>query len=679
MRALVCLALAACSFERPADVTFGSSAITITGGDNQEGIAGLPLALPLEVNVVDDDLRPIVNFTVEFSVTDGEGTLSDASVRTDAQGNATTVLTLGKKVGDNTVDVTGEGISSDRIFFSATGLVGAPGRLVAVSGTDESSIVDTELAVPLVARLEDANENPISNMPVDFVVTAGGGSVSVAQAMTNVDGLVETRATPGTTAGANSIEARFPGLEPAVFALTGLADVAATITKLEGDGVVNAFVPSAPIVVVVRDQYGNPVEGTNVAWTTNGTGVLSAASSISGADGRAETVLTATSMTGSNTVAATVNGLTGSPVQFVAPTRTLRNPVSFSLAASNFQTVATASAVADIDGDNKPDLVVARGTGSFSLDRFEVLLNRTDANSTSPSFLLPVVFTACANGDSVTSLSVVDVDGDGKRDVVLTAGENLVIHLNTTPTGGAPTFAPRLTFENTTGSSHYRNHVMVDFDGDTKLDAIVDVDQTPSRTVLKRSTAVTTPTFANDVMLNGALGPFAAADLDGDDKVDLLAGTSSVQICRNTNGSCTNLNVSFSGTQGFAVIDVDGDDKPDLVAPGSGQNQKLSVAMNTTAASLAFATATNISIDQQVSAIRGADINGDGKVDVIGTSGSNVVVVFNTTTNNTPAFAGASVFSAGVSVLHAADLNGDQRLDLVGFSSGAFAVVRLQE
>jgi Domain of unknown function (DUF1929)/Bacterial Ig-like domain (group 1) len=73
-----------------------------------------------------------------------------------------------------------------------------------------------------------------------------------------------------------------------------------------------------PLVVLVADDAGNPVEGVTVQWTASGGGAVSPGSAQTGSDGKASTSRTLGATTGQQTTTAAVSGLQGSPVTFTA-------------------------------------------------------------------------------------------------------------------------------------------------------------------------------------------------------------------------------------------------------------------------------------------------------------------------------------------------------------------------
>src|SRR5208282_486092 len=67
---------------------------------------------------------------------------------------------------------------------------------------------------------------------------------------------------------------------------------------------------------------------------------------------------------------------------------------------------------ADVNGDGKPDLIVANSESNT----VSVLLNTTAPGATTPSFAAQQTF---ATGDSPYSVTVADINGDGKPDLIV--------------------------------------------------------------------------------------------------------------------------------------------------------------------------------------------------------------------------------------------------------------------
>lgn len=90
------LAVAACSDSPTKGGSNGTpAAIAISGGDNQVGMPGSPLAAPIAVRVTNAQGNPVAGKPVDFTVTRGAGTVASATVTTDNNGVAQTAWTLG--------------------------------------------------------------------------------------------------------------------------------------------------------------------------------------------------------------------------------------------------------------------------------------------------------------------------------------------------------------------------------------------------------------------------------------------------------------------------------------------------------------------------------------------------------------------------------------------------------
>jgi hypothetical protein len=170
-----------------------------------------------------------------------------------------------------------------------------PAKVLVVSGDMQFATVGKELAQPLVVRVVDDRNRPVKNQLVNFVVTAGGGSVFAGSSITNAQGEARERWTLGTVAGdTQRVEAR--AVDPAtgqalvfaVFRAVGTPDVPAAVSAAGASSFTGlASLPLADSVgVFVRDVYGNAVPGQTVAWTVKqGGGSVSPASSVTGANG----------------------------------------------------------------------------------------------------------------------------------------------------------------------------------------------------------------------------------------------------------------------------------------------------------------------------------------------------------------------------------------------------------
>ena len=133
-------------------------------------------------------------------------------------------------------------------------------------------------------------------------------------------------------------------------------------------------------------------------------------------------------------------------VNVVGPPVTLSDRTDFTVGA-----VSVSVAVGDFNGDGKPDLAVA----VESSNTVEVLLNTTAPGASTPSFAPAVGF---AVGSNPYSVAVADINGDGKPDLVVAnrSSNTASVLLNTTAPGAAvPSFAPPWTSRSEPAPIHW--------------------------------------------------------------------------------------------------------------------------------------------------------------------------------------------------------------------------------
>jgi hypothetical protein len=122
-RTVVCLIAAViASTWGCADSSTGTQAtpasLNVASGNAQTGSVGVQLAIPLTVVVTNANGGPVAGTAVRFQVTEGSGTVSPAVVTTDANGNASTQLTLGSDAGTVRVTATVQGTSLTTTFLA---------------------------------------------------------------------------------------------------------------------------------------------------------------------------------------------------------------------------------------------------------------------------------------------------------------------------------------------------------------------------------------------------------------------------------------------------------------------------------------------------------------------------------------------------------------------------------
>ena len=308
----------------------GSVSVGIQPGSGAPGTQST-----VTVTATDSSNQP-ANVNVTLSLTTGGGTFANGSttttVSTGTPGTGTTTLTRGSTPGTNyfitvsppTGYTSSSPASGERLIITGTATApptgstpaqqpttpGTASSLLVSDGGGQSGTLNTPLADPLVVEVVDANDNPVANTRVRFRTTIGSGTFSPRVVRTDADGFAEVRFTP-TSTGRIRVVATVTGVNrTAAFIIQG-GDPADALVKVSGDaqrGTPGTALAN-PFVVEVQDADGEPLSGHRVSFeVTEGGGSLSETSAVSGANGRAQTVLTLGSQVGINSVQASVPG-----------------------------------------------------------------------------------------------------------------------------------------------------------------------------------------------------------------------------------------------------------------------------------------------------------------------------------------------------------------------------------
>jgi adhesin/invasin len=361
--------------------------IAVNAGGLQEVEAGSAVPIPPSVKVADAYGNGVGGVAVTFAVTQGTSTLVGGSVNTGADGiAAVTSWTLGTETNNHTLQATATGLTGSPVMFNAAGVDG-PATQIVPFFDGQNAVVGTAASTLPFVIVKDQHGNTVSGVSVTFAVTSGGGSITGTTQVSNGDGVAKVDSwTVGTTAGLNTISATAPGLtgSPVTLTMHGLAGAAAQIAIHDGDGQAGtvALLLETPIRVIAKDTYGNPVDGNvTVAWAvaSGGGSVLNSTSSAN-SSGIAAMYWTLGTTAGANTVTATVDGLTGSPLTFIA-TGTPGAAAALSKVSGDGQT-ATA-------GDWVPLMPVVKVVDTYGnpVGGVRVALNTNGVSTVSPDTL----------------------------------------------------------------------------------------------------------------------------------------------------------------------------------------------------------------------------------------------------------------------------------------------------
>lgn len=200
-----------------------AAAAAVAAGNNQTGAKAAPVGTAPRVLVRDAFANPVAGVAVQFTVTSGGGSVTGATQTTDSNGSAVVgSWTLGAAGGTNTLTATFPGTTVPPVVFTATAADG--GTISIGTGTNQAAMAGTPVPTVPTVVVRNLGGTPMAGMQVTFTVTAGGGTVGSATAVTNAGGVASPGSwTLGPVAGPNTLTATVAGITgaPATIRATG--------------------------------------------------------------------------------------------------------------------------------------------------------------------------------------------------------------------------------------------------------------------------------------------------------------------------------------------------------------------------------------------------------------------------------------------------------------------------
>jgi len=292
-----------------------------------------------------------------------------------------------------------------------------------------------------------------------------------------------------------------------------------------------------------------------------------------------------------------------SPTSSQAPAVRFKPVVTYDPGGGAPNTVA----VADVNGDGKPDLLVSNA-GSIG-----VLLGNGDGT------FQPALTYSTGDKNTYSALAVADVNGDGKLDVVVTNQAD--IGVGVLLGNGDGTFQPVVLYSAGRDSSV----AVADVNGDGKPDIVVAGGNSVG--VLIGNGDGTFQAVVTYSVVGYSATSVAVGDLNGDGRPDIVVanlgssngnrdGTADVLLGNGDGTFQSPLYYSSGGSQAFsvAIADVNGDGKPDLVL---ANNMTDNVGVLLGNGDGTFSAAVTYGSGGDADWVTVADMNGDGKPDLI--------------------------------------------------------------
>ncbi len=300
-------------------------------------------------------------------------------------------------------------------------------------------------------------------------------------------------------------------------------------------------------------------------------------------------------------------------------------------------------AIADVNGDGKPDLVVAGYTPGTTLNQYtprnvSVVLGNGDG-----TFQTQLDYGS--GFDTPMAVAVSDMNGDGKQDIVLVASSSGTSVVSVLLGAGNGSFQNPT---NTPTGSGASSVAVIDLDGDGDMDVVTGNYSASSVSVLLGTNNGSGGLAANvDYAVGANPAAVAVGDLDGDGRPDIATANTasnpalgvSVLLSDTTPGTfktAQNFNTGMRFPTGIAIADFNGDGFRDVAAAGDvifrGIVAEAAIVIPTSggavgilagngdgtfASPVTFLTGEGIRFTSKLAV---ADFNGDGKADLAATS-----------------------------------------------------------
>lgn len=207
--------------EFTADATTGPPATaTATAGNGQTTVPGTPVAVAPRVMVRDAFGNPVQGATVQFTVTSGGGSVTNATRTTVGGAAEVGSWTLGAAIGTNTLTASFPGTAVPPVVFTAT--AAAVGTLAISGGQNQGAMVGTAVPEAPAVTVRNGAGSPLAGLAVTFTVTAGGGTVGTTTAVTNAAGVASAGSWTLGASGPNALRASVAGLTAAAVEFRGI-------------------------------------------------------------------------------------------------------------------------------------------------------------------------------------------------------------------------------------------------------------------------------------------------------------------------------------------------------------------------------------------------------------------------------------------------------------------------
>jgi adhesin/invasin len=296
-----------------ANVTLPPAAIVLVSGANQRGTVGAALASSAVVQVNATDGAPIAGVGVTFAAPIG-GSVGTTTATTDANGQASTTMTLATTTGTQQFLATAAGFN---VAIPATAIAGAASPTTSTITPSVASIkADNTTSTTVVVQLKDQFGNPITTGGATVRLTTNLGHFGSIGAVTTLDATDLANGSYSAQLfsarpGAATITGTVGGVAittPATVTVTAIPPAAIVLVSGGGQRATVGTTLTSPAVVQVNSASGVGIPDVPVTFAAPAGASVGATTATTDASGQASTTLTLATTSGSQSFTAAAAG-----------------------------------------------------------------------------------------------------------------------------------------------------------------------------------------------------------------------------------------------------------------------------------------------------------------------------------------------------------------------------------
>ena len=250
--------------------------LALVAGTNQRALAGSTLPQAVVVRATSRRGMASSGQTVRFKLAAGQGTVTPATMVTDADGRARATWTLGDYPGRQTLFASVDRVDSALAIIAEADPIASNTRVTAVVdnfvGQAGAALVDS-----VAVRVTDSTGRVLTDVPVRWT-SLDGGTIEGGAARTDSLGVVRVQWTLAKKTGVQRLRAQVGGgsggkpIAPVTIVARAMAGAATGVVVVSGDGQRGAAgtALSMPVVLRVVDANGSGVAGAALVLTPSG-------------------------------------------------------------------------------------------------------------------------------------------------------------------------------------------------------------------------------------------------------------------------------------------------------------------------------------------------------------------------------------------------------------------------